>query len=81
MLPQWPGATSGSSNPNSAGSQFFICLGAHTHLDNQYTAFGRTADDASMDVVRKIGSLSTGHNDKPDEPAIIETATVIESAA
>jgi len=47
-----------STSPNSAGSQFFICLGSHTHLDNQYTAFGRTADEASMEVVRKIGSLS-----------------------
>ncbi|MEZ6106263.1 MAG: peptidylprolyl isomerase [Pirellulaceae bacterium] len=33
-----------SSNPNSAGAQFFICLAAHSHLDGQYTAFGRTAN-------------------------------------
>lgn len=67
-----------SSDPNSAGSQFFICLGSHTHLDNQYTAFGRTADEASMEVVRKIGSLPTDGQDRPQEPAKIESAKVIE---
>lgn len=69
-----------SGDPNSAGSQFFICLGAHTHLDNQYTAFGKTADDESMAVVRKIGALATGRNDRPDEDAIIESAKVIANA-
>jgi len=66
-----------SANPNSAGSQFFICLGTHAYLDNQYTAFGRTADDASMEVVRKLGSLKTDGGDRPQSPAMIETATVI----
>lgn len=66
-----------SSDPNSAGSQFFICLGPHTHLDNQYTAFGRTADEASMDVVRKIGALSVDRSDRPTSPAVIESAKVI----
>ncbi len=37
-----------TSDPNSAGSQFFICLEKVTHLDNQYTAFGRTADAESL---------------------------------
>jgi len=68
-----------STDPNSAGSQFFICLGAHTHLDNQYTAFGRTADDASMEVVRKLGALETDRGDKPTSPAVIESANVIEA--
>ncbi len=70
-----------STSPNSAGSQFFICLGAHTHLDNQYTAFGRTADDASMEVVRKLGSLSVDRGDRPTTPAVIESAKVIETPA
>ena len=66
-----------SSNPDSAGSQFFICLGRHTHLDRQYTAFGATADDASMEVVRKIGSVDVDGSDKPLQPAKIESANVI----
>ncbi|HMP78599.1 MAG TPA: peptidylprolyl isomerase [Pirellulaceae bacterium] len=65
-----------SSNPNSAGSQFFICLGAHEHLDRNYTAFGRTADEASLDVVRQIGGVETGANDKPVREVKIERAVV-----
>lgn len=66
-----------TSDPNSAGGQFFICLGTQASLDRQYTVFGRTADDASLEVVKKIGVLPTDHSDKPEEPAVIETATVI----
>lgn len=66
-----------TSDPNSAGSQFFICLGTHAYLDKQYTAFGRAADDASLKIVQKIGALKTDRNDKPAEPATIETANVI----
>ena len=66
-----------SADPNSAGSQFFICLGTHPHLDNQYTAFGKTADDASLDVVRTLGALETDRQDRPGTPAVIESAKVI----
>jgi peptidyl-prolyl cis-trans isomerase B (cyclophilin B) len=69
-----------TSDPNSAGSQFFICLDAHTHLDGNYTAFGRTADDASLAVVKAIGSTPTGANDRPKTPVIIKKATVRETA-
>lgn len=69
-----------SANPNSAGSQFFICLDSHTHLDNQYTAFGRTADESSLEVVRKLGALETDGGDKPLQPALIESANVIVTA-
>jgi peptidyl-prolyl cis-trans isomerase B (cyclophilin B) len=65
-----------TGDPNSAGSQFFICLERVPHLDNQYTAFGRTADAASLDVVKAIGSVRTGGNDRPAEPVIIKKATV-----
>lgn len=67
-----------SQNPNSAGSQFFICLGAHTHLDGQYTAFGRATDE-SMDVVKKIGETPTQPGDRPVEEVKIIKATVVES--
>lgn len=30
-----------SQNPNSAGSQFYICLGRIPHLDGSYTVFGQ----------------------------------------
>ncbi len=66
-----------TSDPNSGGSQFFICLGTQAFLDRQYTVFGRTADSASLDIVNKIGATKTDRNDKPLEPATIQTANVI----
>ncbi|HEV2972989.1 MAG TPA: peptidylprolyl isomerase [Pirellulales bacterium] len=69
-----------TSDPNSAGSQFFICLERTPHLDRQYTAFGRTADAASLAVVKAIGAVKTGANDRPATPVTIKSAKVIEVA-
>jgi peptidyl-prolyl cis-trans isomerase B (cyclophilin B) len=41
-----------ATNPNSAGSQFYICLGDARFLDRQYTVFGQTT--AGQDVVDAI---------------------------
>ena len=69
-----------TNDPNSAGSQFFICLKAHSHLDGQYTAFGKTADASSLEVVKAIGNVATDHNDRPQKPVTIKTARVLETA-
>lgn len=69
-----------SSDPNSAGSQFFLCLDQAPHLDGQYTAFGKTADQDSLDVVLKIGALPTDHSDRPDTEAKIESVKIIANA-
>lgn len=66
-----------SQDPNSAGSQFFLCLAKVPNLDNQYTGFGVTADQASLDVVLKIGSVKTGSGDKPVEDVVITKGLVI----
>jgi peptidyl-prolyl cis-trans isomerase B (cyclophilin B) len=66
-----------SADPNSAGSQFFICLGKHEHLDGQYTAYGRATDE-SMQVVANIGSAKIGANDRPVEDVTIDKMTVVE---
>jgi peptidyl-prolyl cis-trans isomerase B (cyclophilin B) len=68
-----------TGDPNSAGSQFFICLEKHSHLDRQYTAFGRTANPESLAVVQAIGKVTTDANDRPREPVTIKKATVVES--
>jgi peptidyl-prolyl cis-trans isomerase B (cyclophilin B) len=67
-----------TSDPNSAGSQFFLCLENVPSLDRQYTAFGKTVDDASLNVVRDIGKVRTGSGDRPVEPVTINKATVTE---
>ena len=66
-----------STDPDSAGSQFFICLKTQNCLNKKYTAFGQMADEASMDVVRKIGSLPTNAQDRPQTAAVIESIAVI----
>jgi len=66
-----------TSDPNSAGSQFFLCLGRVTHLDRQYTAFGCTADEQSLDIVKRIGAVDTDGNDRPREDVTIRKARVV----
>jgi cyclophilin family peptidyl-prolyl cis-trans isomerase len=66
-----------TSDPNSAGSQFFLCLGRVPHLDNQYTAFGKTADQSSLDVVLKIGGVDTDGNDRPRKDVTIDKGSVV----
>lgn len=68
-----------AQDPNSAGSQFFICLDRVSYLDNQYTAFGKVADEAGLEVVRKIGASKTGPGDQPLEKVVITKASLIES--
>lgn len=43
-----------SNHPDSAGSQFFICHGSPSHLDGQYTAFGKLIK--GDDVLEKIAT-------------------------
>jgi peptidyl-prolyl cis-trans isomerase B (cyclophilin B) len=64
-----------TADPNSAGSQFFICLGRDhcQHLDGSYTAFGKITD--GINVVRTIGAVETDHGDVPEEPVGMLTVT------
>ena len=66
-----------SADPDSAGSQFFICLGREhcQHLDGQYTAFGQVVE--GIDVVRQIGAIQTDAQDRPSEPAGMESVEVL----
>ena len=52
-----------SQNPNSAGSQFFICHGDPRFLDRQYTAFGKLIK--GDDVLEKIATTPTVPGDRP----------------
>jgi peptidyl-prolyl cis-trans isomerase B (cyclophilin B) len=63
-------------DPNSAGSQFFIMHHDAPHLDGQYAAFGKLL--SGMETVNEIALVRRGRNDKPLEPQVIESMTVIE---
>jgi peptidyl-prolyl cis-trans isomerase B (cyclophilin B) len=47
-----------SRDPDSAGSQFFICLGDASFLDGKYTAFGKLIK--GEDVLLKLGDMPVG---------------------
>ena len=56
-----------SSNPNSANSQFFICFKPASHLDRQYSVFGKVIKGMEfVDLIRK-GEGSNGEVTKPDK--------------
>ena len=56
-----------SSDPDSANSQFFICFKAASHLDRQYTVFGKVIEGMEyVDLIKK-GDGSNGSVTKPDK--------------
>jgi peptidyl-prolyl cis-trans isomerase B (cyclophilin B) len=69
-----------SSNPDSAGSQFFICLAPVPRLDHQYTTFGKLIK--GDDVLEKIGDTpvtrnSAGEVSKPTKRVVIESVKIV----
>jgi len=69
-----------SPNPDSAGSQFFICLAPAQFLDRQYTAFGSLLK--GDDVLGKIGDTPTtsgggGEKSKPTTRVAVESIKIV----
>ena len=54
-----------ASDPNSAGSQFFICVSDSTFLDGQYSAFGRVV--RGMEVADAIVNSPRDERDNPND--------------
>ncbi|PHY04129.1 MAG: peptidylprolyl isomerase [Thaumarchaeota archaeon] len=54
-----------SSDPNSAGSQFFIVTSDSAFLDREYTVFGQVKE--GMDIADKIVMVQRDRNDCPLE--------------
>jgi len=68
-----------SQDPNSAGSQFFLCHDDAPNLDGKYTVFGKVTK--GEDVIDKIVNRprhrnESGENSAPDKPCKVKKATV-----
>jgi len=67
-------------DPDSAGSQFFICLAPVHRLDHQYTTFGKLIK--GEDVLAKIGNTpvepnAQGERSKPTKRIVIESIKIV----
>ena len=67
-------------DPDSAGSQFFICLAPVHRLDHQYTTFGKLIK--GDDVLEKIGDTpvernSQGEVSKPTKRVVINKIEIV----
>ncbi|MCK5817364.1 MAG: peptidylprolyl isomerase [Candidatus Marinimicrobia bacterium] len=63
-------------DPNSAGSQFFICDGSPTFLDGQYTVFGEITEGKS--IIAEIANVQRDGSDNPLEPIFMRVTIVKE---
>ena len=63
-----------NAGPGTNGSQFFISLGATPHLDNRHSVFGEVIE--GLDVIKIIGRVKTGSQDRPSQPVIMEKVTI-----
>ena len=68
-----------SSNPDSAGCQFFICHGEASFLDRQYTAFGKVIrGDDTLEKIATTPCGSSGREDsKPLERVEVQSITIV----
>ena len=64
-----------SNDPNSAGSQFFICHGDPRFLDKQYTAFGKLIK--GDDVLEKIATTPVRPGDRPVKRMNVESIKIV----
>ena len=63
-----------ATNPDSAGSQFFIMHANASYLDGQYAAFGKVIE--GMETVDQIAEVKTGLYDKPTTPQVMQSVRV-----
>lgn len=63
-----------NAGPNTGGSQFFITLAATPWLDGKHAIFGQVTE--GMEIVEKIGKVSTDSRDRPLQKIVINKLTV-----
>ena len=66
-----------AQDPDSAGSQFFVCHGDARFLDGQYTAFGRLIEgEETLDAIANAPCKPGGEGSTPVEPVRIEKVRI-----
>jgi peptidyl-prolyl cis-trans isomerase B (cyclophilin B) len=65
--------------PNSAGSQFFICDAPVPNLNNQYTVFGQVI--SGLEVIKKIANSPRDKRNNPKEKVVMNIAIMPRSKA
>ena len=69
-----------SQDPDSAGSQFFICHGDATFLDGKYAAFGKLVSGGDvLDSIASAPKIPGGEGSSPVVPVVIKSITITES--
>ncbi|MFQ5716113.1 MAG: peptidylprolyl isomerase [Nitrospinales bacterium] len=63
-----------AQNPDSAGSQFFICVADSFFLDGQYTAFGEVIK--GMEVADEIAAVPRDSQDNPLDKVVVRTVNI-----
>jgi peptidyl-prolyl cis-trans isomerase B (cyclophilin B) len=66
-----------SRDPDSAGSQFYVCFATAPHLDRQYTAFAKVTK--GLDVLEKLEKVPVGgaQGSKPQTPVVLESVKIV----
>lgn len=65
-----------NAGPNTGSSQFFITLAPTPWLDKRHAIFGKVVE--GIELIRSIGSCEVDFRDRPVEPIVMETVTIIE---
>jgi peptidyl-prolyl cis-trans isomerase B (cyclophilin B) len=66
-----------SNDPDSAGSQFFICHGNPSFLDRKYTTFGKLIK--GDEVLEKIATTPTHQPDRPNTRQAVNSIRIVEA--
>lgn len=74
---KWVVSMARSSDPNSAGSQFFICIDDATNLDGEYAAFGKVIDGyKNIEKIVDNESVSNQQTGKLSNNLVIKKALI-----
>ena len=72
-------AVAGSGNPDSGGTQFFICVADQPGLDGTYDVFGRVSE--GILVAQKISEVAADEKGRPKERVAVRSVTIRDKPA